>query len=887
MALEAGTRLGHYEVVSSLGAGGMGEVYRAKDTKLGREVAVKLLLDEVSSDPERLARFEREARVLASLNHKNIASLHAFEREGDTGFLVMELVEGETLADRIRRGAIPVDEALPLFVQVAEGLEAAHEKGVIHRDLKPANIKISPDGVVKILDFGLAKATSPDLDPAAATLSNSPTLTLAATMRGQILGTAAYMAPEQAKGSPVDKRADLWAFGACLYEAITAKRAFDGNDATDILGSVLKLEPDWDALPAELPDALKRVLERCLAKDPRQRARDAGDLRLDLEAAPREKLSLSPETARPEHSLVRWIPWLVAAGAIAVVITLMASRDEAEPQPRPMTRTSIVLPLEAPLAPPSSFHLAIGRTSLALAPDGSFLVYVAWVDHAHHLYRRDMRSGEITPMQGTEGAQGPLFSPDSRWVGFFADGRLKKVLLDGGEPQVLATAVWGSGADWGSDGHIYFAPTEASRIYRVPENGGGAEPVTVLPKDTFMQTHPWLLPGTRDLILTSHSQRRRIVSRATVSSSEAPSLLLERGHGARVSPSGHLIFMDEGRLLAVAYDRADKSVAGTPIVILDDVRNDSMAGHMSATFSNSGTLIYPGGSDISRGRFVWADRQGNREPLNLPVASYQDSDVSPDGRTIAYTVPEGVESRIWVYDIERGTARPLTPGSGPFWSSVSDTLFYTSFTDAGPSVWRIGAEGSASPTEVLPAPAHLQTLGEVGIIYDVRQGDVSFAPWAEQLVAVDLDEARLILASEAQETFAALSPDERWLAYMSDESGTWEIYVTDFPEASIKRRVSTAGGEEPRWSPDGSEIIWRFGVDWFSVDFDDGEEMKLGAPMIILSGPFINVPGWSWDFSPDGRRFLVLENEEASEALTELAVIHDFFEEVERLVPTD
>ena len=899
MRIGPGARLGPYEVLSALGAGGMGEVWRARDSRLGRDVALKVLPEAFVADPERLARFEREAKVLASLNHPHIGGIHGLEEaDGGAKALVLELVEGPTLADRIARGPLPIDEALPIAQQIAEGLEAAHEKGIIHRDLKPANIKVRSDGTVKVLDFGLAKALEPQLAVAHGELSHSPTLSLgAATQMGVILGTAAYMAPEQARGKTVDKRADIWAFGCVLYEMLSGRRAFAGGDVTDTLAAVLRSEPEWELLPPSTPRPILRLIRRCLEKAPEKRLRDIGDARLEIEQAIAsypgvpEPNGTATSSAAPHVPglIVRVTPWAIAVvAALIASIAVLQSREGAAPPPRPMTRTSIVLPSDAPLAPPSSFHLAVGRRSLVLAPDGSFLVYVTWVDHTHQLYRRDMRSGATTPIVGTATAQGPFFSPDSEWVAFFADGRLKKVPLKGGEPEVLATAVWGYGGNWGDDGYVYFTPTEASGVYRVPENGGPVEPVTVLPDGIFMHTHPWLVPGTSELLFTSHT-RGTSVAHWSIGPSQVPAVLLDRGHGAQVTPNGYLIFMDEGRMLAVRYDKGALKAGGVAKVVLDDVREDSKAGYMSATFSNGGVLVYPPGSDINRSRFVWIDRRGNRLPLSLPVASYGDFEVSPDSRSLAYTLTEGLDSRIWIYDIERGAGRPLTPGPrdlSPSWSRTGDMVFYTSETSRGRGVSRISAQGSASAIEVLAPPTgSFGALAEAGLLY-TNSRDIFLAPWADPWSAVDLHQARPILSSQAQESFAALSPDEHWLAYMSDETGTWEIWVTDFPGTSIKRRVSTAGGEEPRWSPDGGQILWRFGVNWFSVAFEGGEEPKLGALTTVLSGPYINVPGYSWDGSRDGKRFLVLENEEASKPLTELVVIHDFFDEVERLVPS-
>ncbi len=434
-ALEPGARLGSYEVLAFVGKGGMGEVYRARDEKLGREVALKVLPEAFTSDADRLARFHREARSLAALNHPGIAAIHGLENSDGTPFLVLELVEGEDLAARLKRGAIPVEEALGIALQIAEALEEAHEKGLVHRDLKPANVMLTPEGKVKVLDFGLAKALeAQSAGDTSSDFSQSSTLAHSGTLAGVVLGTAAYMPPEQASGKRVDRRADIWAFGVVLFEMLTGRPLFTGGTASEVLASVIKDEPDWARLPTTSPATLRRLLQRCLDKNPRNRLQHMGDARLELTAVSTEPLEL-PGTVPQAPFARRALPWALVLGLAFAVAGLLLSRT-SDPQPlRPMTRASIVLPPEAPLAPSSSFYLSVGRPALALAPDGSALVYVALIDGARQLYRRDMRTGEIEPMLGTHDAQGPFFSPDSQWVGFFADGKLKKVLLEGGAPQ--------------------------------------------------------------------------------------------------------------------------------------------------------------------------------------------------------------------------------------------------------------------------------------------------------------------------------------------------------------------------------------------------------------------------------------------------------------------
>ena len=559
-----------------------------------------------------------------------------------------------------------------------------------------------------------------------------------------------------------------------------------------------------------------------------------------------------------------------------------------------MTRTSIVLPPEAPLAPSSSFYLSVGSPALALAPDGSVLVYVALIDGSRQLYRRDMGTGEIEPMLETNDAQGPFFSPDSQWVGFFAEGKLKKVRLEGGEPQVLANVIWGHGGEWGGDGFIYFGPTEAQGVHRVPAAGGSVEPVTIRAPDIFMHMWPSLIPGSEDLLVTRLAGYESIAL-AGVGSKEPPVVLVERGSAGRYAPTGHLVFVREGRLLAAPYDRDARRVTESPTVLFDDIRTEDEGASLAA-WSNDGTLVYAPGSDVAAGRFAWIDREGNRDPVGLPTARYGAFAVSPDGSTLAYSAPED-EWSLWLYDLERrGAPQLLAPGTQggrrrewnhPVWAEDGEALYATSRTSKGYSVFRIAIGGGRAPTEVIPpgAVGGVQIAPD-GLIYETSS-DIAYVPYGEEAGTLQLDQSRPIVASpDAQEAFASLSPDARWLAYMSDESGSWEIYVTSFPDAAIKRRVSFAGGEEPRWGPDGREIIYRFGSKWYSVGFADEPELTLGQPTLLFEGPFVNVFGYSWDMSSDGERFLVIENPDAGRPLTALVVVSNFFDELQRRVPS-
>ncbi len=619
MALDSGTRLGNYEVVSSLGAGGMGEVYRARDEKLGREVAIKLLRQEVSNDPERLARFTREARVLASLNHPNIATLHGFETAQDTPFLVMELVEGETLAERIKRGAIPVEEALALFLQIADGLEAAHDKGVIHRDLKPANIKVTDEGAAKILDFGLAKAMTAESTMGDPNSSESPTLTAAATKPGQILGTTAYMSPEQAKGGAVDKRADVWAFGACLYEALTGERAFQGDSAQDVLGSVLKLDPAWDALPSATPTPLRRLLRRCLEKNPNDRLRDIGDARLELCEAFATPASDEPTTRevskeRRSLSLARAS---VVTGAVTAAIAVIAGLAFWTSRPDPIPPERLVVRSVLSAAPSASVTVSPFGRDLAVGPDGRVVVYQS----EGSLYARPTDSLVGSQLAGTEGASTPFFSPDGAWVGFAAGGSLKKVSLLGGPTVRLADLAGGilTGASWGADDTIILGFSDG--LYRVSAEGGRPELLLAPdPERREIYRSPELLPGGQTVLFTlrpSTSPEQEQIMALSLSTRKQK-VLLYGGGTARYVPTGHLVYGLNGALLAVAFDAESLEVRGNPVSVLEGVSSKAAGRTVSFDFSQNGSLAYVTSGGWSRATLALVGRDGQEEVLSTP-----------------------------------------------------------------------------------------------------------------------------------------------------------------------------------------------------------------------------------------------------------------------------
>ena len=611
-----GKTLSHYKVLEKIGQGGMGEVYRAEDTNLSRDVAIKVLPEQFTQDPQRLARFEREAKLLASLNHPNIAAIYGFEEADDVRFLAMELVPGETLAEKVSKGPVPVKEALEVCRQIAEGVEAAHEKGVIHRDLKPANVKVTPEGKVKILDFGLAKAFEEETP--VTDISQSPTLTEEMTRAGVILGTAAYMSPEQAKGKPVDKRADIFAFGAVLYELLTGKRAFEGETITETIAAVLKSEPDWARLPENIPWNVRTLLRRCLTKDVHDRLDGIGNVRVEIKLALEEPATVVPIGVTGAAQAPLWqraIPWTIAV--LMAVMVGIGFWSLTRPVPRPITRFPLVLES----LPSEQQTIGRGRHVVALSPDGTHLVYVYADKIANsQLYLRAMDRLEATPIRGTEDAREPFFSPNGQWVGFWADGQLKKVSITGGAPVILCEATNPFGASWGTDDTIVFGQGTRG-IWKVSANGGTPEVLITVDSTEGKLAHgPQILPGGNAVLFTLAPGQKWDDAQIVVQSLERGErkVLINGGKDARYAPTGHLVYAREGTLLAVAFDLGQLEVTGGPVPIVEGVMDaDFRTGAAHFSFSKLGSLVYvPGGGGHQlRSGLVWVDRQGQAVPL--------------------------------------------------------------------------------------------------------------------------------------------------------------------------------------------------------------------------------------------------------------------------------
>jgi eukaryotic-like serine/threonine-protein kinase len=910
VALTRGARLGPYEIAAQVGTGGMGEVYRATDTNLGRQVAIKVLPETLAQSADRLARFEREAKTLASLNHPNIAQIYGLERSPGTTALVMELVEGPTLADRIAQGPIPVEEALPIARQIADALEAAHEQGIIHRDLKPANVKVRSDGTVKVLDFGLAKAMEPAAGPSSS-VSQSPTITTPAmTQAGMILGTAAYMSPEQARGKTVDKRADIWAFGCVLYEMLAGTRAFRGETVSETLAEVLKSEPPWTALPRETPAALRNIVRRCLDKDPRQRAHDIADVRLAMEGA--------FETAAAVEATAVAIPrlrvWQRPATAAVIAVSLIATAGLAvwalmRPAPAPPVEL-----VRFAVSPPSRQSLVATNPNdpdVAISSDGTRIVYVAGddgPDFAQHMYVRALDQLEARRLEGLENPRTPFLSPDGKWVGFFGEPNvLKKVTLNGG-PAVTISKISGGprGASWGPDDTIVFATNDpATGLFRVSAGGGEADVLTTPDAQKGELEHFWpeVLPGGKAVLFTILSKadatQHAQIALLDLQTGEQR-VLVPGGSYPRYMPTGHIVYGVEGTLRAVAFDLGRLEVRSDPVPVLQRVVTKS-SGAASFSVAQDGSLVYlarelQGGVERT---LVWVDRKGREELLKAPPRAYTLPRISPDGTKVALGVRDQ-ENDIWVWDLARATLTRLTFDRGvdtvPVWTPDGRRIAFSSTrgdaTGSESNLYWQPADGTGA-VERLRESAEPQwplsfsrdgtrlLFGENG---STTGFDIGILPLEGERHATPL------VQTTAQEDSAEVSPDGRWVAYQSNESGRNEIYVRPFPEVSGGRwQVSTGGGIQPLWGRDGRELFYLAGPGRLMatpIQPGAGATFAAGNPRVVFDGQYVSE---GYDVSPNGQRFLMIKDVRRTAEgppPSQLFVVQNWLEELKRLVPT-
>lgn len=898
MTFQRGARLGPYVVVTLLGRGGMGEVYRARDEKLHRDVAIKVLPQHLASDTERLARLRREAQVLASLNNPNIAHIHGLEEANGMPALVLELVEGSTLAERLANGSLPLSESIGVARQIADGLEAAHEKGVIHRDLKPANVKITPDGMVKLLDFGLAKAVSGD--GAGPDLSM---MTTAGTEAGVILGTAAYMSPEQARGRPVDKRTDIWAFGSVLFEMLSGRRPFAGDTLSDTIACVLTQDPDWDALPADVPSNIHVLLRRCLEKDSKRRLRDIGDARIELDdprGASSAHIPGEQPTAVTRRTAIAALAGAAAGAAATGAFAIGRYRNDATP--RSLTRFAIPFP--------GGNVITVGfNKRIAISPDGTYLATNLMPQgNAASIFIRSIGSLEMRPL--VEGARGvSFFSHDSRSVAYFATDapwRLQKVALSGGGPTTLCSTENFSGGTWADDDMIYFVPAVPGGLARVAAAGGEPIPVVSLDPERGERLFkfPHALPGGTAVLLTvgtvdSESFDDTQIVAVSLRTGERH-VLIQGGTSPCYSPTGHVVYARNGSLFAVPFDVNRLEVAGQPAVVLEGVLMSRNTGVGNFDISRTGDLAYIPGRAVGGARTLhWVDRSGRAEPLPLPPRAYLHPRLSPDATRLAIEV-EGSDHDVYVYDFRSGVFSNLTTDGishWPVWSPDGQRIGYRSGPMGRFRLFEVSADRSSPARQVLTA--------------DVSQSPGSYAPDGRAMVftmnlqtsappkiavvSLDGDQTpRPIDDSRYAQGSPKISPDGRHLAYCTNESGRPQVYLRAFPGPGPVVQVSSDGGTDPVWRRDGRELFYRRGDSMMVVTIAAGPSFSGGRPQELWKGSYSHgmssscgAPGLTssnYDVTPDGLRFLMVRDEDVDqESAREFIVVQGWGGELSRL----
>jgi eukaryotic-like serine/threonine-protein kinase len=891
-----GQRIGNFEILELVDEGGMGQVYRARDLTLPRDVAVKVIPPAVAHDPARRARFRQEAELLASLSHPHIAHVYAFVEDGGHTLLVMELVPGRTLAEHIARGRIPVAEALPLARQIADALDAAHEQGVVHRDLKPANVKITPDGAVKVLDFGLAAPLRRIPDPAARD-------------GGYLFGTAAYLSPERARGESGDRRGDIWAFGCVLFEMVSGGQPYSGATVTEILTAILEREPDWTALPAAVPEGVGALLRRCLDKDPRRRLRDIGEARValdDLITAPQA----APKRSRRAAGLAT-----VAVAAVGVAAWFAGTRSGIGTATEQPTTRVFVGPSPADTLPPRPT-----RTDVALSPDGRMLVFSGIKSGKQQLYARAMDRLEATAIPGTENSNSPFFSPDGQWLAFWqgqflngAVGELRKVRLDGGLPVTICRTPLLFGATWGADDTIVFGNARGG-LLQVAAAGGVPRAFTELDRSQNEASHrlPHFLPDGRSILFTvtvgqsaRSFDRTRIVVRSLADNRQ--STIITGGADGRYVPTGHIVYASANTLMAAAFDSARLTVTGSPITVVEGVLQAHgpwvpggvTAGETGAAqfaVSSSGSLVYLPGPAFPEPRrsLVWVDRRGSETVLPAAAHNYLGPRISPDGRRfVVYAL--GFKPAMWIFDFASRTFAPTTPESDGYWP-----------------IWNVDGTGITFGEE-LPS-GHVASMRLDGTGTDVLMNDnnvpgawspdgstlvftrlLASSGWEMREWSRERGDRRLLppSATPSLERYPTFSPDGRWLAYASNDSGRDQVYVRAYPGMSTRQQISTEGGFAPAWSRDGRELFFMTGANedarLMVAPFDTGTGAVTAPPRVLLKGPYgICSPMRCYDPAPDGEHFVMIRFPPPGTddpVNTRIAVVLNWFDELKRLAP--
>ena len=878
-----------------LGEGGMGEVYRARDTKLNRDVAIKVLPDGFANDPERIARLHREAQAVAALNHPNIAAIHDLKESAGTTFLVLELVEGATLAEALGRGRLPLEDTLDIAHQMCEALEAAHEKGIIHLDLKPANVKITPDGRVKVLDFGLAKAM--DIGPASGNPADSPTLSLAGSRAGAIVGTAAYMSPEQAKGLRTDQRSDIFSFGCVFYEMLTGRRAFDGEAVSDVLASVLKSEPDLNLLPDDLNPRIKELLRRCLEKNPRRRWYAIGDVRLEIETIRTSGMAAvvtEPQIVRPRAAWKRVVPALLLtliAGALAVAGTWYFRPST----PRSLARLQLTLD-------EGQLFTNVGRQLLAISADGTQMVYVA----NRQLFHKSMKEFEVRPIPGTEepdGVSSPVFSPDGRSVMYFsiADSKLKKIAVVGGAAISIVAADVPFGVSWSTDGIVFGQGSKG--IVRVSENGE-RRVVLVSVKDGEMAGHPQLLPGGQAVLFTLATRssvepwdNAQVIVQSLTTGNRTPLNL--SGSDARYVPTGHIVYALGGTLFAVPFDSRSLKVTGVQVPVVEGVLRAAPTGAAQYSFSDTGSLTYiPGPVAAAGAQLVLArmDRTGAVEPLKVPPRSYGFPRVSPDRKHIAFGIEDSKGANIWVYDTDGKTdMRPLTVAGAnryPIWSADGERVAFQSDREGDLGIWWQRQDGSGSAERLTKPTQGVAHIPDSWLPNSPDNQRFSFTEMKGGEGAVWIFSIRDTHATRFEEMpsqfvgLSAFSPDGQWLAYQSTRSGVNRIWVQPFPATGEKHLINGNSGAHPFWAQsNGNELFFGTGSTQLSVvrintkpSFTIGVPAAVPTSLGMKASPAVYYPR-NFDITRHGEYFVIVTG---AVAAPQIRVVLNWFDELKQ-----
>ena len=896
MPILPGRRLGPYEILSAIGAGGMGEVYKARDTRLDRIVAIKVLPTHLADRSELRERFDREAKTIASLNHPHICVLHDIGHQDGTDYLVMEYLEGETLAQRLQKGSLPLEQALQYAIEIADALDKAHRKGITHRDLKPGNIMLTKSGT-KLLDFGLAKLKQ-DVAPTNVPLSELPTAKDPLTAQGTLLGTLQYMAPEQVEGKEVDARTDIFAFGAVVYEMATGKRAFEGKTQASLIAKILEIDPPpISSLQPMTPPALGRVVKRCLAKEPEMRWQTASDLCEELKwiAEGGSQVISTPATGvKGIHALGQraLILGLGALLLVAVIVSLATWNLKPSPAPpsQPVTRTVIALPPGQQLAGLES------APAIALSPDGSNLAYVARQGGAQQIYLRAMDSLEAKPILGTDGAFNPFFSHDGQWVGFFAGGKLKKASVSGRAVLSVGEAASPNGASWSSQGTIAFAPTNVSAIQQMPDVGSTAAPLSHFEHGENSHRWPEFLPDGKAVLFAAGFTPGNWtnVEIAVQPPGTSGRRNLVPGTAPHYASSGHLIYAQGGALMAVPFDSQRLAVTGSAVPVVEGVLQSASNGYAQYSLSATGSLVYvPGTLRSDQSKLVWVNRNGAEQPLSAPGHNYVYPRLSPDGRRVAIAISEEQGAQVWLYDLQEKLTRLTFDGlmnNVPAWTPDGKRIaFMSNMQGATNLFWQL-ADGSGglerlTTNEFLHAPMSFTPDGQL-LAFIEANPTTGYDIW---VMRMSDRKAQPFIRTPFNESTPQFSPDGRWLAYVSNESGHNEIYVQAYPGPGGKWQISTEGGTEPVWNRNGRELFYRSGNKMMAVDVATLPSFAGGKPRALFEERYTPTPATfpNYDVSLDGQRFLMLKPvEQEQSAPTQINVVLNWFEELKQKVPT-